>query len=180
MHSCSRCCRRHTCSITSATVTRSMNSSFIRGIRTFCCQLVKVKFYETWPVFFLGACCYDIWCLFCQITLCACGTSRRILWWLSLEELRVTAMRSWARWVHRSSIETLILSVTNTVQEILDDVVITFFLCNRRILIYLVRRLCHVAWITHWSCGESTLSGCRKQFVVLMSITPAKPTGERG
>lgn len=51
-------------------------------------------------------------------------------------------------------------------------------LCDCRILTCLVRRSCRVGWITRWSCGGSTLSGCRKPFAAHTSTTPAKPTGE--
>ena len=55
-----------------------------------------------------------------------------------------------------------------------------FFSVVYRTLICWVRRSCHAEWTILWSCGESTLSGCRKPSEGPMSIIPARPTGETG
>ncbi len=131
----------------------------------------------------------------CQITCCVSGTFRQTLWWPSSEASRAIATRSWARWVflcdskdlcktcafishqtiYRPKEQLILNACMNSVST---ETVVSLNAGVFRTSTCLGRRSCRVGWITLWSCGGSTRSGCRKPYVSRTSTTPAKPTGE--
>ncbi len=131
----------------------------------------------------------------CQITCCVSGTFRQTLWWPSSEASRAIATRSWARWVflcdskdlcktcafishqtiYRPKEQLILNACMNSVST---ETVASLNAGVFRTSTCLGRRSCRVGWITLWSCGGSTQSGCRKPYVSRTSTTPAKPTGE--
>lgn len=87
----------------------------------------------------------------CKITLYGCGTSRPTPWWPSLAVWRATATKSSVLWVCWLTFDLWPKPSTPSLCCVC--------VCGRTLTCW-GRRLCHVGWITPWSCGGLTQREC--------------------